>query len=99
MVDTLWKRNVSVISGPEEALAEPVSAQGSEDTSQEASAGGLDVGECEKRAREMLGVRRTLPVGLRSRLFKPASLFFFGPQFPHPLCEWWHGSDFIIKQS
>ncbi|XP_055456137.1 cip1-interacting zinc finger protein isoform X3 [Psammomys obesus] len=42
--------------GPEEALEEPISAQGSEDTSQEASAGGLDVGECEKRAREMLGM-------------------------------------------
>ncbi|XP_021513542.1 cip1-interacting zinc finger protein isoform X3 [Meriones unguiculatus] len=42
--------------GPQEALVEPVSAQGNEDTSQEASAGGLDVGECEKRAREMLGM-------------------------------------------
>ncbi|XP_051022445.1 cip1-interacting zinc finger protein-like isoform X2 [Acomys russatus] len=42
--------------GPEEALPEPESAQGHEDVSQEASAGGLDVGECEKRAREMLGI-------------------------------------------
>ncbi|XP_038192661.1 cip1-interacting zinc finger protein isoform X2 [Arvicola amphibius] len=42
--------------GPEEALPEPVGTQDSEDTSQEASTGDLDVGECEKRAREMLGV-------------------------------------------
>ncbi|XP_059116038.1 cip1-interacting zinc finger protein isoform X3 [Peromyscus eremicus] len=42
--------------GPEEALPEPVGAQSSEDTSQEASAVGLDVGECEKRAGELLGM-------------------------------------------
>ncbi|XP_036039802.1 cip1-interacting zinc finger protein isoform X7 [Onychomys torridus] len=41
--------------GPEEALPEPVGAQSSEDTSQEASAVGLDVGECERRAGELLG--------------------------------------------
>ncbi|XP_032758674.1 cip1-interacting zinc finger protein isoform X2 [Rattus rattus] len=41
---------------PEETLPEPVSAQSSEDRSQEASAGGLDVGECEKRAGEVLGM-------------------------------------------
>ncbi|XP_051041137.1 cip1-interacting zinc finger protein isoform X3 [Phodopus roborovskii] len=43
-------------AGPEEALPEPVAVQSSEDKSQEASTGGLDVGECEKRAREMLGM-------------------------------------------
>ncbi|XP_052578944.1 cip1-interacting zinc finger protein isoform X2 [Peromyscus californicus insignis] len=42
--------------GPEEALPEPVGAQSSADTSQEASAVGLDVGECEKRAGELLGM-------------------------------------------
>ncbi|XP_076425029.1 cip1-interacting zinc finger protein isoform X10 [Peromyscus maniculatus bairdii] len=42
--------------GPEEALPEPAGAQSSEDTSQEASAVGLDVGECEKRAGELLGM-------------------------------------------
>ncbi|XP_036039796.1 cip1-interacting zinc finger protein isoform X2 [Onychomys torridus] len=42
--------------GPEEALPEPVGAQSSEDTSQEASAVGLDVGECERRAGELLGM-------------------------------------------
>lgn len=47
---------MSVISDPEEALPEPVSAQSSEDRSREATAGGLDVGECEKRAGEMLGM-------------------------------------------
>lgn len=41
---------------PEETLPEPVSAQSSEDRSQEPSAGGLDVGECEKRAGEVLGM-------------------------------------------
>lgn len=41
---------------PEETLPEPVIAQSSEDRSQEASAGGLDVGECEKRAGEVLGM-------------------------------------------
>lgn len=45
-----------VRGGPEEALPEPVGTQDSEDTSQEASPGDLDVGECEKRAREMLGM-------------------------------------------
>lgn len=50
---------MSVISDPEEALPEPVSAQSSEDRSREATSGGLDVGECEKRAGEMLGVCTT----------------------------------------
>ncbi|XP_035292691.1 cip1-interacting zinc finger protein isoform X1 [Cricetulus griseus] len=40
---------------PEEVLPEPAGAQSNEDKSQEASTDGLDVGECEKRAREMLG--------------------------------------------
>lgn len=65
MVDTLWKGNVSVVSGAEEALPEPAGTQDSEDTSQEASAGDLDVGECEKRAKEMLGVRRSLHTATR----------------------------------
>ncbi|XP_030107886.1 cip1-interacting zinc finger protein isoform X19 [Mus musculus] len=43
-------------SDPDKALPEPVSAQSSEDRSREASAGGLDLGECEKRAGEMLGM-------------------------------------------
>ncbi|XP_028740537.1 cip1-interacting zinc finger protein isoform X2 [Peromyscus leucopus] len=42
--------------GPEEALPEPAGAQSSEDTGPEASAVGLDVGECEKRAGELLGM-------------------------------------------
>ncbi|KAK7802711.1 hypothetical protein U0070_007154 [Myodes glareolus] len=42
--------------GTEEALPEPAGTQDSEDTSQEASTGDLDVGECEKRAKEMLGM-------------------------------------------
>ncbi|XP_029415760.1 cip1-interacting zinc finger protein isoform X2 [Nannospalax galili] len=42
--------------GLEEASPEPVGAQVSKDMSREESAGGLDVGECEKRAREMLGM-------------------------------------------
>ncbi|XP_062938121.1 cip1-interacting zinc finger protein isoform X1 [Cynocephalus volans] len=42
--------------GVEEASPEPVGPQVSVEESQEKSAGGLDVGECEKRAREMLGV-------------------------------------------
>lgn len=44
------------VRAPEEALPEPVDAQDSDDRSRETSAGGLDVGECEKRAREMLGM-------------------------------------------
>lgn len=65
MGDTRWERNISVVSGPEEALPEPAGAQSSEDTSQEASAVGLDVGECEKRAGELLGVRQSLTAALR----------------------------------
>lgn len=42
--------------GPEEASPEPVDAQSSEDKSQEVPAEGLDAGECERRAREMLGM-------------------------------------------
>ncbi|XP_057576850.1 cip1-interacting zinc finger protein isoform X3 [Hippopotamus amphibius kiboko] len=40
----------------EEASPEPVGAQVGLEESQEELTGGLDVGECEKRAREMLGV-------------------------------------------
>ncbi|XP_043772690.1 cip1-interacting zinc finger protein isoform X3 [Cervus elaphus] len=43
-------------AGPEEAPPEPVGAQVSVEESQEELTGGLDVAECEKRAREMLGV-------------------------------------------
>ncbi|XP_053417028.1 cip1-interacting zinc finger protein isoform X2 [Nycticebus coucang] len=42
--------------GTEEASPEPVGAQVHVEESQEEAARGLDVGECEKRAREMLGV-------------------------------------------
>ncbi|KAF4016721.1 hypothetical protein G4228_007606 [Cervus hanglu yarkandensis] len=42
-------------AGPEEAPPEPVGAQVSVEESQEELTGGLDVAECEKRAREMLG--------------------------------------------
>lgn len=52
------KWSTSVISGPEEAPPEPVGAQVSVEESQEELTGGLDVAECEKRAREMLGVGR-----------------------------------------
>lgn len=40
----------------EEASPEPVGAQVKVAVSQESPAGGLHTGECEKRAREMLGV-------------------------------------------
>nr|KAF6433115.1 CDKN1A interacting zinc finger protein 1 [Molossus molossus] len=43
-------------AGLEEALPEPVGAQVSVEESQEELTSGLDVGECEKRAREMLRV-------------------------------------------
>ncbi|KAM9721723.1 cip1-interacting zinc finger protein isoform 8-T9 [Dama dama] len=43
-------------AGPEEAPPEPVGAQVSVEESQEELNGGLDVAECERRAREMLGV-------------------------------------------
>ncbi|XP_031306414.1 cip1-interacting zinc finger protein isoform X2 [Camelus dromedarius] len=43
-------------AGPEEASPEPVGTEVSMEESQEELTGGLDVGECEKRAREMLGV-------------------------------------------
>ncbi|XP_012657853.1 cip1-interacting zinc finger protein isoform X1 [Otolemur garnettii] len=42
--------------GTEEAMPEPVGAQVHVEESQEEATSGLDVGECEKRAREMLGV-------------------------------------------
>ncbi|XP_069870615.1 cip1-interacting zinc finger protein isoform X1 [Dipodomys merriami] len=45
-----------VISGMEEAWPESVCAQVSEDVTQEEPPSGLDVGECEKRAKEMLGM-------------------------------------------
>ncbi|XP_006154095.1 cip1-interacting zinc finger protein isoform X2 [Tupaia chinensis] len=44
------------VEGPEEASSDSVDAQGSMEESQEEAASGLDVGECEKRARELLGV-------------------------------------------
>lgn len=57
--DGLWEmEHASVISGPEEAPPEPGGAQASMEESQEELTGGLDVAECEKRAREMLGVGR-----------------------------------------
>lgn len=43
-------------AGLEDASPEPVGAQVSVEESQAELTGGLDVGECEKRAREMLGV-------------------------------------------
>ncbi|ELK07235.1 Cip1-interacting zinc finger protein [Pteropus alecto] len=43
-------------TGLEEALTEPVGAQASVEGTQEELTGGLDVGECEKRAGEMLRV-------------------------------------------
>ena len=52
------KQSTSVISGLEEASPEPAGAQVSMEESQEELTSGLDVGECEKRAREMLGVGR-----------------------------------------
>ncbi|XP_008577317.1 PREDICTED: cip1-interacting zinc finger protein isoform X6 [Galeopterus variegatus] len=47
---------VEAVEGVEEASPEPAGPQVSVEESQEKSASGLDVGECEKRAREMLGV-------------------------------------------
>ncbi|XP_054583087.1 cip1-interacting zinc finger protein isoform X2 [Eptesicus fuscus] len=47
---------VEAEAGLEEASPEPVAAQGSMEERQEELTGGLDVGECEKRAREMLRV-------------------------------------------
>lgn len=47
---------VEARAGPEEAPPEPGGAQASMEESQEELTGGLDVAECEKRAREMLGV-------------------------------------------
>ncbi|XP_052503438.1 cip1-interacting zinc finger protein isoform X4 [Budorcas taxicolor] len=47
---------VEARAGPEEAPPEPGGAQVSMEESQEELTGGLDVAECEKRAREMLGV-------------------------------------------
>lgn len=57
--DGPWEmEHAPVISGPEEAPPEPRGAQVSMEESQEELTGGLDVAECEKRAREMLGVGR-----------------------------------------
>lgn len=61
------KQSTSIISGPEEALTEPVGAQASVEKTREELTGGLDVGECEKRAREML------------RVGSDASVAFAGP--------------------
>lgn len=55
---TLGKQSTPVISGLEEASPEPVGAQVGLEESQEELTSGLDVGECEERAREMLGVGR-----------------------------------------
>ena len=55
---TLGKQSTSVISGLEEASPEPVGTQVGLEESQEELTSGLDVGECEERAREMLGVGR-----------------------------------------
>lgn len=52
------KQSTRVIAGLEEASPELGAAQGSTDGRQEELTGGLDVGECEKRAREMLRVGR-----------------------------------------
>ena len=52
------KQSLFFISGLEDASPEPVGAQVSVEESQAELTGGLDVGECEKRAREMLGVGR-----------------------------------------
>lgn len=52
------KQSISVIPGLEEALPEPVGTEVSVEESQEELTSGLDVGECEKRAREMLRVGR-----------------------------------------
>ncbi|KAL1786376.1 cip1-interacting zinc finger protein isoform X2 [Sigmodon hispidus] len=61
--------------GPEEGLPEPVGAQSSEDTSQEASAGGLDVGECEKRTCGPGGsLKVTILQSSDSRAFNTTSL-------------------------
>lgn len=56
------KQSTSVISDQEEASPEPVGAQVSVEESQEELTSGLDVGECEKRAREMLRVGRDADV-------------------------------------
>lgn len=68
---------MSVISGLEEALPDPGGTQVSMEESQAELTSGLDVGECEKRAREMFGVGRVANVAAR------------GPQCPVvgvPLC-------------
>ncbi|CAK6433578.1 unnamed protein product [Pipistrellus nathusii] len=68
-------------AGLEEASPEPGAAQGSTDGRQEELTGGLDVGECEKRAREMLRVwgaagslKVTILQSSDSRAFSTASL-------------------------
>uniref|UniRef100_A0A452VCY3 CDKN1A interacting zinc finger protein 1 n=1 Tax=Ursus maritimus TaxID=29073 RepID=A0A452VCY3_URSMA len=55
-----WEMDPSIISGLEEASPEPAGAQVGVE-SQEELTSGLDVGECEKRAREMLGVGSRAP--------------------------------------
>lgn len=52
------KQSTSVISDMEKTLPEPVGTQVSMEEIQKESASGLDVGECENRAREMPGVGR-----------------------------------------
>uniref|UniRef100_A0A8D2DAV9 CDKN1A interacting zinc finger protein 1 n=1 Tax=Sciurus vulgaris TaxID=55149 RepID=A0A8D2DAV9_SCIVU len=67
--------------GTEAASPEPVGAQVSEGASQEEPASGLDMGECEKRAREMLGMwgaggslKVTILQSSNSRAFSTVSL-------------------------
>ncbi|KAM4877492.1 cip1-interacting zinc finger protein isoform 2-T2 [Thomomys bottae] len=67
--------------GAEEASPESLCAQVSEDVSQEERPSGLDVGECEKRAREMLGMwsagsslKVTILQSSNSRAFSTVSL-------------------------
>jgi hypothetical protein len=62
VADVVWERSTPVISGMEEASPESVCAQVSEDANQKESASGLDVGECEKRVREMPAVHRSMKV-------------------------------------
>lgn len=54
--DGSGKWNSSVISDMEEPPSEPAGSQDEVEESQQEPACGLDMGECERRAREMLGV-------------------------------------------
>lgn len=74
-----WEMDPSFISGLEEASPEPEGAQDSMESQDELTSG-LDVGECEKRAREMLGVGRHAP-GTARVLWGPVVGW---PSRPHP---------------